>query len=58
MLDWFNNKNRIIKEEVVIIAYIAKHDIIIPSLIKKLSITLNIPSNKKKLLNLRLPNYF
>jgi hypothetical protein len=35
ILDWFSNKNRIIKEEVVIVAYITKYNIIIPKSYKK-----------------------
>jgi hypothetical protein len=35
MLDWFNDKKGIIKEEATIIAYIAKYNIIIPKSYKK-----------------------
>jgi hypothetical protein len=44
ILDWFSDKYRIIKEEAIIIAHIAKHNIIIPKSYKK---TINNPKYTK-----------
>jgi hypothetical protein len=45
ILDWFSDENRIIEEEVVIVAYIAKHNITIPKSYKK---TINNPKYAKQ----------